>query len=139
METARRLRYVVWRATGSFLESYQIPVHATRAHGVLVRPPGGGRRFVDFRGLDYPFGFVLIDPGYPEQFLTGIIGEDDLRDALVDYFDLEEADSSGVFRTGWPSTTAAPRFRRNQVAPPAFAAYLQECRARRRRCSDLRS
>jgi hypothetical protein len=124
---------------GSFLESYQIPVHATRAHGVLVRPPGGGRRFVDFRGLDYPFGFVLIDPGYPEQFLTGIIGEDDLRDAVIDYFDLEEADSSGVFRTGWPFSTAAPHSRRNQVALPAFAAYLQECRARRSRCSDSRS
>jgi hypothetical protein len=92
---------------GNFLESYQIPVHATRAHGVLVRPPGGGRRFVDFRGLDYPFGFVLIDPGYPEQFLTGIVGEDDLRDALLDYFDLEEGDSSGVFRTGWPSASAS--------------------------------
>lgn len=85
-----------------FLEGYRIPLHATRAHGVLVRPPAGGRRFVDFRGLDYPFGFVLIDPGYPEQFLTGLVTEDDLRDALIDYFDLEDGDSSGVFRTNWP-------------------------------------
>lgn len=89
-----------------YLEGYQIPLHATHAHGVMVRPPTGGRRFVDFRGLDYPFGFVLIEPGYPEQFLTGLVTEDDLRDALIDYFDLEEDDSSGVYRTGWPVPSA---------------------------------
>ncbi|HTO72357.1 MAG TPA: hypothetical protein VMJ30_00995, partial [Gemmatimonadales bacterium] len=42
-----------------YLESYDIPLHATHAHGVLVRPSSGVRRFIDFRGLDYPFGFVL--------------------------------------------------------------------------------
>ena len=117
--TAREEAAAELRATaawaGDYLESYEIPLHATHAHGVMVRPPTGGRRFVDFRGLDYPFGFVLIEPGYPEQFLTGLVTEADLRDAMIDYFDLEEDDSSGVFRTGWPlgrastSSSAASR------------------------------
>jgi len=105
-EAAAELRATAAWA-GDYLESYQIPLHATHAHGVMVRPPTGGRRFVDFRGLDYPFGFVLIEPGYPEQFLTGLVTEDDLRDALIDYFDLEEDDSSGVFRTAWPPARAS--------------------------------
>jgi hypothetical protein len=84
---------------GDFLDGFRIPIVATHARGVYVDTPSGTRRFVDFRGLDYPFGFVLIDPGYPERFLTGMVGEDDLRDELVDYFDLEEGDSTAVLRT----------------------------------------
>ncbi len=93
-----------WAA--DYLSSYHINLLATRARGVYVTPPVGERRFVDFRGLDFPFGFVLIEPGYPERFLTGIVSEDDLRDELVDYFDLEAGDSSSVLRT------------RGELAPP---------------------
>lgn len=93
-----------WAA--DYLRDYNVAIVATHARGVYVNAPGGVRRFIDFRGLDYPFGFVLIDPGYPERFLTGLVGEDDLRDELVDYFDLEEGDSTSVLRTRAPAGPA---------------------------------
>ena len=86
-------------------------------------------------GLDYPFGFVLVDRDI-EQFMTGIISEDDLRDALVDYFD-PRGRFLGVFRTGWPSSTAG-------LTPGASGWHhprsrlTPECRTRRCR-SDSRS
>lgn len=90
-----------------FLDQYDIPVYATRATALVVRPSVGAGRFVDLGGLDYPFGFVLIEPGYAEEFLTGLQTEDDLEDALVDYFDLEPPDSTGALRTS--TRISAPR------------------------------
>ena len=104
-ETAADLKATAGWAT-DYLEGFHIPLVATHARGVFVDTPSGVRRFVDFRGLDYPFGFVLIDPGYPERFLTGVVTEDDLRDELVDYFDLEEGDSAAVLRTRGPGPPA---------------------------------
>jgi len=86
-----------------YLDPYDIPVYATRATALVVRPAQGAGRFVDLGGLDYPFGFVLIEPGYAEEFLTGLQTEEDLEDALVDYFDLEPADSAGTLHTSGPS------------------------------------
>ncbi|HKV75826.1 MAG TPA: hypothetical protein VJN95_15005 [Gemmatimonadales bacterium] len=123
---------------GDYLASYDIPLHATHAHGVLVRPAGGSRRFIDFRGLDYPFGFVLIEPGYPERFLTGLVTEDDLRDELVDYFDLEQDDSASVMQTGWPvpagpRRVAPARRLRHGHLPEVLLASAPEARRRHRR------
>ena len=82
-----------------YLDQYDIPVYATRATALVVRPTEGPGRFIDLGGLDYPFGFVLVEPGYAEEFLTGLQSEDELEDALVDYFDLEPPDSAGTLRT----------------------------------------
>lgn len=90
-----------------YLDQYDIPVYATRATALVVRPAQGAGRFVDLGGLDYPFGFVLIEPGYAEEFLTGLQSEDELEDALVDYFDLEPPDSAGTLRTR--AAAPAPR------------------------------
>jgi hypothetical protein len=98
---ADALRELSDRATwaSEFLDQYDIPVYATRATALVVRPAEGPGRFVDLGGLDYPFGFVLVEPGYAEEFLTGLQSEDELADALVDYFDLEPPDSLGTLRT----------------------------------------
>jgi hypothetical protein len=98
---ADAMRELSDRATwaSQFLDQYDIPVYATRATALVVRPTQGPGRFVDLGGLDYPFGFVLVEPGYAEEFLTGLQTQDDLEDALVDYFDLEPSDSSGTLRT----------------------------------------
>jgi hypothetical protein len=90
-----------------YLDQYDIPVYATRATALMVRSANGPGRFVDLGGLDYPFGFVLVEPGYAEEFLTGLQTEEDLEDALVDYFELEPPDSSGTLRTAAPAS--APR------------------------------
>jgi hypothetical protein len=52
------------------------------------------RRAILLSGLDYPFGYVLVDPGGPERILTGVYSDDDLLDELRAYFDLPNASDS---------------------------------------------
>jgi hypothetical protein len=62
-----------------------------------VELPGHSRRAIVLSGLDYPYGYLLIDPGTPERILTGVYDDDELLDELNAYFDLsDEPDSSRV-------------------------------------------
>ena len=45
-------------------------------------------------GLDYPYGYLLIDPGGPERILTGVYADDDLLEELRVYFDLPDDTTS---------------------------------------------
>jgi hypothetical protein len=63
---------------------------ATLSDTVVVRLASGYRRVIMLSGLDYPYGYVLIEPGYAEEFHTGVDAEEDLKAALDDYFGLEE-------------------------------------------------
>ena len=66
----------------------------TNSDTVFVEQPDHTRRAIVLSGLDYPYGYLLVEPGTPERILTGIYNEDDLRDELDAYFDLtEEPDS----------------------------------------------
>lgn len=67
----------------------------TNVDTVYVVQPDHGRRAIVLSGLDYPYGYLLIDPGTPERILTGIYDDEALRDELNAYFDLpEESDSA---------------------------------------------
>ena len=69
----------------------------TNADTVYVELADHTRRAIVLSGLDYPYGYLLIDPGTPERILTGIYTDDDLLDELDAYFDLsEEPDSTRV-------------------------------------------
>ncbi len=57
---------------------------------IVVQLAGGVQRIIMLTGLDYPYGFVLVDPGYAEEFHTGLDLLEDLEDAIVDYFGLED-------------------------------------------------
>ena len=39
---------------------------------LVVEIEGGPRRVIMLTGLDYPFGYVLVEPGFPETILTGV-------------------------------------------------------------------
>lgn len=80
------------------LEASGIGLVATSADTIYVSLPNERRRLILLSGLDYPFGYVLIDPGGPERILTGVYDEDALMDELRAYFDLPD-----------DSTTAPPR------------------------------
>jgi hypothetical protein len=82
----------------SLLESNDIRLLATRSDTLFVELPNKQRRTVLLSGLDYPFGYVLVDPGGPERILTGVYSEDDLLDELRAYFDLSEDSASTVPR-----------------------------------------
>ena len=67
---------------------------ATKADTVYVEQ-ADHRRAIVLSGLDYPYGYLLIDPGTPERILTGVYDDEDLLDELHAYFDLpDESDSS---------------------------------------------
>ena len=75
-----------------------IQLVATNADTVYVSLPNAARRTILLSGLDYPYGYLLIDPGGPERILTGVYEDGDLMDELRAYFDLPD-----------DSTSAAPR------------------------------
>ena len=70
------------------LRANDISLLATRAETVYVTLANKQRRAILLSGLDYPFGYVLVDPGGPERILTGVYSDDDLLDELRAYFDL---------------------------------------------------
>jgi hypothetical protein len=72
---------------------------ATRSDTLYVALPGNRRRTILLSGLDYPFGYVLVDPGGPERILTGVYPEDDLLDELRAYFDWSDDSTATVPRT----------------------------------------
>ena len=77
------------------LQTNGIRLLATHADTVYVALPNRALRPILLSGLDYPFGYLFIDPGGPERILTGVYGNDDLMDELRAYFDISD-DSTAV-------------------------------------------
>ena len=75
-----------------------IALLATRSDTVYIARPDNQRRVIVLSGLDYPYGYVLVDPGGPERILTGVYSDDDLLDELRAYYDLSDDSTSAVPR-----------------------------------------
>jgi hypothetical protein len=78
------------------LEDAGIALVATTADSVIVEAEGAPRRVIMLSGLDYPFGYVLIDPGMPETILTGVSTDDELMDQVDWYFGTDEAEPDSL-------------------------------------------
>ena len=76
------------------LEASGIKLLATNADTVYVSTPDSKRRTILLSGLDYPYGYLLVDPGGPERILTGVYADEDLMDELRAYFDLPDDSTS---------------------------------------------
>jgi hypothetical protein len=83
----------------SVLKANGIELLATRSDTLYVALPGNRRRTILLSGLDYPFGYVFVEPGGPERILTGVYPDDDLLDELRAYFDWSDDSASVVPRT----------------------------------------
>jgi len=81
------------------LETNGIRLLATNADTVYVALPHRQRRAIVLSGLDYPFGYLLVDPGGPERILTGVYADDELMDELRAYFDLPDDTTAAQPRT----------------------------------------
>lgn len=69
----------------------------TNSDSVYVSLPNNKRRLILLSGVDYPFGYVLIEPGSAERILAGVYEEDELLDEIEAYFDLPStADSTSA-------------------------------------------
>ncbi len=77
------------------LDDQGIALVTTTADSLIVELENGPSRIIRLSGLDYPFGYVLVEPGYPESILTGVSTDEELLDQVTWYFGLDEdADSS---------------------------------------------
>ncbi len=85
------------------LDEQGIKLETTTADSIVVVLENGPRRIIRLSGLDYPFGYVLVEPGYPETILTGVSTDDEVMEQVSWYFGLDEKsdspDSSGSVRT----------------------------------------
>jgi hypothetical protein len=78
------------------LDDAGIALVATTADSVIVESEGAPRRVIMLGGLDFPFGYVLIDPGMPETILTGVSTDDELMDQVDWYFGTDEPDPDSI-------------------------------------------
>ena len=66
----------------------------TNSDTIYVALPNRQRRMILLTGVDYPFGYVLVEPGTAERILAGVYSDDELRDEVEAYFDLPPASDS---------------------------------------------
>ncbi len=76
------------------LERYGIKLLPTNAETVYVTLPNHKQRTILLSGLDYPFGYVIVEPGGTERILAGIYADDELLDEVRTYFDLPDDSTS---------------------------------------------
>ena len=93
------------------LDQQGIKLETTTADSLIVDLENGPRRIIRLSGLDFPFGYVLVEPGYPETILTGVSTDDELLEQVSWYFGLDEQSDS-------TDSTATVRTSRPDVPPP---------------------
>ena len=84
----------------STLARHNIKLVPTNSDTIYVALPNRQRRMILLTGVDYPFGYVLVEPGTAERILAGVYDDDELLDEVEAYFDLPSAADS---------TTKGPR------------------------------
>lgn len=102
------------------LEDAEIALVATAADSIVVELEGVPGRVISLRGLDYPFGYVLVQPGYAETILTGISTDDELLDEVTWYFGLDEADPDSLHRRAVSAPAPRAHLRRATLARTAY-------------------
>lgn len=72
------------------LKAYGITLIPTNSDTVFLSLPNRQRRPILLTGLEYPFGYLLIEPGGVERVLAGVYADDELLDEIRAYFDLPD-------------------------------------------------
>ncbi len=72
------------------LEEQGIAVRSTHSDSLVVVMENGPRRTIMLRGLDYPYGYVLVEPGFAETILTGVVTDEELLEEASFYFGLDD-------------------------------------------------
>jgi hypothetical protein len=72
----------------STLSLHGIRLYPTNSDTVYVAMPNNQRRAIVLTGLEYPFGYVLIEPEDVERTLTGVYDDEALLDEIGAYFDI---------------------------------------------------
>jgi hypothetical protein len=77
------------------LKTWNIALVLTNSDTVYMALPNNRRRPIVLQGLEYPFGYLLVDPEGPERLLSGVYADDELLEEIRAYFDLPEDTASG--------------------------------------------
>ena len=80
------------------LARHDIKLLPTNSDTIYVALPNGQRRMILLSGVDYPFGYVLVEPGTAERILAGLYDDDELLDEVEAYFDLPPSTDSTATR-----------------------------------------
>ena len=80
------------------LKQHDITLVPTNSATIYVTLPNRQRRVIVLDGLDYPFGYVLVEPGTAERILAGLYADDELLDEVDAYFDLPPSGDSTATR-----------------------------------------
>jgi hypothetical protein len=78
------------------LARHNITLVPTNSDSVYVALANRQRRLILLSGVDYPFGYLLIQPGTAERILAGVYAEDELLDEVEAYFELPVSGDSTV-------------------------------------------
>ena len=70
------------------LARHNITLVPTNSDSVFVALPNRQRRLIMLSGVDYPFGYLLVEPGSSERVLAGVYTDDELIDEIEAYFEL---------------------------------------------------
>lgn len=76
------------------LKAWGIPLVLTNSDTVYLALPNNRRRPIVLQGLEYPFGYLLVDPEGPERLLSGVYADDELLEEIRAYFDLPDDTAS---------------------------------------------
>ena len=79
-------------AMSDYLSDTDVALVTTRSDTVVVETEDE-RYLVLLSGFDFPFGYLLVEPGYEEEFHTGLMVDEDLQSAIDEYFEFEPANS----------------------------------------------
>lgn len=131
------------RLVAPALEEAEIALVATTADSLIVELDSGPRRVITLSGLDYPFGYVLVEPGFPETILTGVSTDDELLDEVQWYFGLDQpSPDSGSGRVisarARPGRVGSARRVRTACAETRYSAAVFRAAGSHRRYSRRR-
>jgi hypothetical protein len=68
----------------------------TNSDTIYVALANRERHMIVLTGVDYPFGYVFVDPGTAERVLAGVYDADELLAELEAYFDLPPVTDSAA-------------------------------------------
>lgn len=78
------------------LARHGITLVPTNADTVYLALPNRQRQAVVLTGLEFPFGYVLMDPEGQERILSGVLAHDELLEEVRVYYDLPENDTTAL-------------------------------------------
>ena len=92
-EALEELNFTTERIAPTLVRA-NIKLLPTNSESIYVALPNRQRRLILLSGVDYPFGYVLVEPGTAERILAGLYADDELLDEVEAYFDLPPASDS---------------------------------------------